>query len=220
VTRVALFICLTTAACTKPAVKGPTHAAVAFRDDVPGYQKVASEKYTVHYLERGYDAVTYVEATPTDDGRVRTLDAIRAAAAAHDTVDVFFLSNGGRYDLWASGLEAPVGAKLRLVYNTGAGNAWHGPKWLSVGAKAYVGHPAGNVAPLFMRYFLPAWVDGVALRKAVDDANKETKGDLSGSISKGVVSVLDAVGGPHLDTPKLWAGTEAELFGNDTLVVK
>jgi len=205
------------AACQKSAPTGPTHAAIAFRDDVPGYQKLASEKYTVHYLEKRYELVTYVEASATDSGEALLLKAIEDAAAKYTTVDLFFLSHGGHYDAWCAALSAGAKAKLRLVYNTGAGNASQGPSWLRLGARAYVGHPAGNVAPLFLRYFLPAWVDGATLRKAVDDANMDTKDDLTGGVAKGVSGVFDAVGGPDLDTPKLWAGTEAVLTGDDTL---
>lgn len=213
----ALGVAVVLGACQRSASTGPTHAAIAFRDDVPGYQKLASQKYTVHYLEKRYDLVTYLEATATDSGEARLLAAIEAAAAKHGTVDLFFLSHGGHYDSWCAGLSAPAKAKLRLVYNTGAGNASQGPSWLRLGARAYVGHPAGNVAPLFLRSFLPAWVDGATLRKAVDDANRDTKDDLMGGVARGVSGVLDAVGGPHLDTPKLWAGTEAVLTGDDTL---
>lgn len=217
--RIALVLLL--AACTKPPppVK-VSHAAVAFRDDVPGYQKLASEKYTLHYLDGAYDSVDYLEATATDDGEARLLAAIEAAAGKHDTVDLFFLSNSGRYDLWAAGLSAAARAKLRLVYNTGAGNAWQGGAWLTLGARAYVGHPGGNIAPLFLTYFLPRWVKSVDLRTCVDEANTETKKDLGGSLARGVSGILDTVGGPHVDPPKLWAGTEAQLYGDPTLFLK
>ena len=208
------------AGCTKAPPPSATHAAIAFRDDVPGYQKLASEKYALHYLDGTYDSVEYVEATATDDGEARLLAAITKAAGKNDTVDLFFLSHGNAYDRWISTLSPATRLKLRLVYNTGAGNARQGSAWLGLGARAYVGHPGGNVAPLFLTYFLPRWVKGVDLRTAVDESNTETKGDLTGSLAKTVSGVLDSVGGPHLDTPKLWAGTEAQLFGDPTLVVK
>lgn len=211
---------LVLAACTKPPPPAVSHAAIAFRDDVPGYQKLASEKYALHYLEGVYESVEYVEATATDDGQARLLAAIDAAATRHHTVDLFFLSHGNHYDGWVSALTPATRGKLRLVYNTGAGNSRQGANWLTLGARAYVGHPGGNVAPLFLTYFLPRWVKGADLRTAVDESNKETKGDLTGSLAKGVSGLLDSVGGPHLDNSKLWAGTEAQLFGDPTLVVK
>ena len=208
------------AACAKPPPPTVSHAAIAFRDDVPGYQKLASEKYALHYLDGTYESVEYVEATATDDGETRLLTAITTAASKHDTVDLFFLTHGNTYDSWASTLSGRTRAKLRLVYNTGAGNARQGTSWLSLGARAYVGHPGGNVAPLFLTYFLPRWVKGIDLRTAVDESNAETKSDLTGSLAKRVSGVLDSFGGPHLDPPKLWAGTEAQLHGDPTLVVK
>lgn len=216
----AVVVLLALAACRDSSPKGPTHAAIAFRDDVPGYQKFASEKYTLHYLEKRYELVTYLEATPTDDGEARLLKAIEDAALKHDTVDLFFLSHGGAYDVWCRALSPLAASKLRFVYNTGAGNASQGPRWLSLGARAYVGHPAGNVAPLFLTYFLPAWADGANLKKAVDDANKETRDDLMGSAAKGIAGVMDAFGGPPLNRAKLAAGTKAELYGDDTLTVR
>ncbi len=117
-----LVLGLTLAACTKPPPPTVTRAAIAFRDDVPGYQKLASEKYALHYLEGTYESVEYVEATATDDGEARLLALITIAATKHDTVDLFFLSHGNSYDSWVSTLSAPTRAKLRLIYNTGAGN--------------------------------------------------------------------------------------------------
>ena len=215
-----LAIVVLFAACTKPPPPAVRHAAVAFRDDVPGYQKLASEKYALHYLEGVYESVEYVEANAADDGEARLLVAIAAAAGKCDTVDLFFMSHGHRYDTWISTLAAPVRAKLRLVYNTGAGDSRQGSSWLTLGARAYVGHPGGNVAPLFLTYFLPRWVKGVDLRTAVNEANRETKDDLTGSWVKRVAELVDTAGGPHLDPPKLWAGTEAQLWGDSTLVVK
>ena len=216
----ALLLGLLVVSCTKPPPPTVSRAAIAFRDHVPGYQKLASERYALHYLDGAYEAVDYLEATATDDGQARLLAAIGDAAAKHDQIDLFFLSNGNRYDLWVKALPPSVLAKLHLVYNTGAGDARQGSTWLSLGARAYVGHSGGNVAPLFLTYFLPRWVKGVDLRTAVDESNKETKDDLTGSLAKRVFGVVDSVGGPHLDQAKLWAGTEAQLSGDPTLVVK
>jgi hypothetical protein len=218
--RFSLLVLVLLSACAKPPPPTVSHAAIAFRDDVPGYQKLASEKYALHYLEGNYESVEYVEATATNDGQTKLLALITTAASKYDTVDLFFLSHGNHYDSWVSTLAPATRAKLRLVYNTGAGNSRQGTSWLSLGARAYVGHPGGNVAPLFLTYFLPRWVKGVDLRTAVDESNKETKSDLTGSVAKGVSGLLDSFGGPHLDNSKLWAGTEAQLFGDPTLVVK
>ncbi len=207
--------------CQRSAVApAAPRGAVFFRDHVPEYQRVASKEYTLSAFQSGFEHLEYVEATATDDGRARCLDAIRARAKVDDSVDVFFLSNGDRYDLWLADLEEPVRRKLRLVYSTGGGGAWQGPAILRLGARAYVGHPGANVAPLFYRAFLKRWLDGAPLRKAVDDGNDATKKDVTGLVMKGVSKGLDAVGGPHLDPAKLWAGTEAQLYGDDSLLAK
>jgi len=194
--------------------------AVFFRDHVPEYQRVASREYTESAFRSGWQHFEYLEATAADDGRTRCLDAIRARAAVDASVDVFFLSNGDDYASWLSALEHPVRSKLRLVYSTGGGGAHQGSAMVGLGAKAYVGHPGANVAPLFYRAFLKRWLAGASLRKAVDDGNAQTKDDVTGVVMKGVAKGLDAVGGPHLDPAKLWTGTEARLFGDETLLAK
>jgi hypothetical protein len=215
-----LALCLVLCGCSSKVATGPTRAAIAFRDNVPEYQKVASKQYTMHYLDGHYVSVEYLEATPVDPGETRWLAAVESAALTNDSVDCFFLSNSGDYATWGAALSPVARAKLRFVYSTGAGGSWQGPAWLKLGAHAYIGHPSGNVAPLFWRYFLPAWVDGTALQKSMDDANTGTRDDMSGTIAKGVEKALEAVNGPRIDRPKLISGTEAVLYGDGTLTVK
>lgn len=220
VPRRCAFIVLLISACSQPTPPTTTHGAVFFRDHVPGYQMVASREYTLSAFGTAWEHVDYLEATPTDDGEARLLDALRARAKTDTTIDVFFLSHGNAYDRWLGSLEAPVRQKLRLVYSTGAGGSAQGPAMVSLGARAYVGHRGGNVAPLFYRAFLKRWTKGGSLRKAVDDANTETKADVTGSMMTTVAKGLDAIGGPHLDPPRLWAGTEAQAFGDDSLTLR
>lgn len=208
-------------ACPQPTPPlAATHGAVFFRDHVPGYQMVASREYTLSAFGSAWEHVEYLEATPTDDGEARLLDALRARAKTDATIDVFFLSHGNAYDRWLGALEAPVRQKLRLVYSTGAGGSAQGAAMLGLGARAYVGHRGNNVAPLFYRAFLKRWTKGGTLRKAVDDANTETKADVTGSMVTTVAKGLDAIHGPHLDPPRLWAGTEAQAFGDDSLTLR
>lgn len=211
---------LALAACTKDAAPSARHAVVVLRDHVPGYQKLASQKFTLHYVEDAYDACTYLEATATDDARTRLLDALRTAAAANDTVDLLLLAHGNSYDRWVAALEPSVLAKLRFVYNTGGGDAAQAPSWLRLGARAYVGHPGSNVAPVFLAHLLPRWVDGARLEDAVRDANDATKGELTSGTASAVASVVERLGGPKTDPAKLWAGTEAQLSGDGTITLK
>ena len=211
---------LVVSGCREPVAPAVTHAIVVFRDDVPAYQKLASQKYAEHQLDGSYDVHTYLEATAVDDGKVRWLKAMQDAAARFTTVDAFFFSNGGRYDLWAEGLDAVTRSRVRLVYNTGASNAGQGTRWVALGAKAYVGHRGGNVAPVFLAAFLPRWLKGKKLSDAVAEANRETHDDLDGLVAQGIEQVLDVAGGPHLDRARLWAGTEAVITGDSTLTMK
>lgn len=71
--------------CREASAPTTTRGAVFFRDFVPGYQMVASREYTLSAFGSAWEHVEYLEATPTDDGRVRCLDAIRARAAADAT---------------------------------------------------------------------------------------------------------------------------------------
>lgn len=215
-----LGVVLISAACRQEPPPAITHGAVFFRDLVPAYQMTASREYTLSAFGAAWEHVEYLEATPTDDGRARVLDAIRTAATRDATVDVFFLSHGGAYDGWLGDLDAATRARLRLVYSTGAGGASQGSAMLGLGVRAYVGHPGGNVAPLFYRAFLKRWTTGATLTRAVDDANTETKDDVTGTLMSGLAKGLDAVGGPHLDPPRLWAGTEAQAFGDGTLTLR
>jgi len=208
------------AACSTAPGPGARHAVVVLRDHVPRYQKLASEQFTLHYVEDAYDECAYLEATATDAGKTRLLDALTAAAKANDTVDLVLLAHGNRYDDWVASLDGATRAKLRFVYNTGGGDASQGPAWLALGARAYVGHPGGNVAPVFLAHLLPRWVDGTRLDDAVDAANKQTKADLDSTAASVVTSVLAALGGPKTNTARLWAGTEAQLYGDGSLTLK
>jgi len=220
VKRASLVLLLALAACAKPAAPSARHAAVVLRDNVPGYQKLASQRFTMHYVDGAYDESTYLEATATDSGRTRLLDALTTAARGNDSVDLLLLANGNNYDDWAAGLDDATRAKLRFVYNTGGGSTDQGPAWLALGAKAYVGHPGTNVAPVFLAYLLPRWTGGDTLTDAVDAANKKTKADIDSSAASAVLHVLGAAGGPRLSPSRLWAGTEARLYGDGLITLK
>lgn len=214
-----LLVCLS-ACAPEPKTAGPRIAAVALRDDVPGYQQWATERFTVPVLEDAWDAHTYLTATPSDSRETEFLEALRHHAASADAVDVFLLAHGNRYDTWAAKLDPVTRAKLRLVYNTGAGDASQGPHWLALGAKAYVGHPGNNVAPVFYQSFLRAWAKGRVLKDAVKDANAETRGSLTNGVTVTALEVLEQAGGPRLNASTLWRGTEAQLDGDATLTVR
>ena len=206
-----LLLCLALVGCDKaaPPTPRPTVAAVAIRDVVPGYQQWSTEKFTVPKLEAGYDAHWYLTENKRGEKHKEFVDALTAATAKYDAVDVWLLAHGNRYIEWVAEVPPADRARIRLVYNTGGGDSDQGRGWLRLGARAYVGHPGGNVAPLFYLRFLPLWLEGKPLKDAVDGANKAMKDDLDSSVAK----LLENVAGNPGDLKKLEAGTDAELFG-------
>lgn len=211
----ALFCASALLACPKPS-PGPSRprvAAVAIRDVVPGYQQWSTEQFTVPKLEDGYDRHWYLTETRRGEKHQAFVDALTEAVRAHEAVDLWVLAHGNRYVAWVAEVPLPERARLRLVYNTGAGDSDQGNLWLSLGADAYVGHPGGNIAPLFYARFLPLWLEGKPLGDAVDGANRAMKGDLDSPLAK----VLEAAAGRPGDLKRLEAGTDATTYGDATL---
>lgn len=174
-------------------------AALAIRDQVPGYQQFFTERYTVPRLEAAYEASWYF----TEDvrGFSRALDE---ATTKYEHVDLYLLAHYNRYIEQVAQLPAEKRARIRLVYDTGGGSSANGPRWLSLGVGHFVGHPGGNLAPAFYVYFLPEWLHSQDLKKAVDEANAQTHDLLQGPVG--------AVAGRYADVDALWAGTEARVF--------
>ncbi len=192
-------------------------AAIAIRDDVPAYQKAASEWFTVPYIKDSYDRSWYLtegNGAPMHD---EALQALEEATASCEWVDLFLLTNGKRYVDWVAELDAPKRARIRLVYNTGAGGASEADEWMALGVRAYVGHADVNVAPVFYVFFLPAWTRGVPLSDAVDAANAETHSLLFGERSSWLLSLFHGVTGGTRNSDELWRGTEARIFGDTEL---
>lgn len=199
----------TMGAVSSTTVRAPRHpctAAVALRDHVPVEQKLGTEAFTVPLLHVGYDRVTYLTANEHDRRRDDVVEALRDAAEAKCTVDLFFLAHGDDFVSWVAAMPEEERPWLRLVYDTGAGDARQGQEWLDVGARAFVGHPGANLAPVFYAFFLPAWIGGATLEDAVGGSNAKT------------FVVIDSAR-PYLgdDTGPLWRGTRAQLFGDPTL---
>jgi hypothetical protein len=177
--------------------------AIALRDFVPVEQMVGTMLFTRPLLAAGYDEHVYLEATDVDDGRERFVAAMQRAHDEDCTVDLFFLAHGGQFVSWVESIAVDQRPRMRLVYDTGAGDSSQGDRWIDVGARAFVGHPGGNVAPVFYAYFMPTWLGGASLTEAVAVANRKT------------FVTLDAAR-PYLgaETGALWRGTRAQMFGD------
>jgi hypothetical protein len=156
-------------------VEGRTRrAAVAIRDDVIPFQKWGTRAFTLPYLDRQYDRVDYFTQTSADDRRGAFVVAVAEAARTHDSVDLFLLAHGNHYVEWLDELAPESARKLRLVYNTGCADASQAPRWIALGADAYVGHVGESQSPIFFVYFLRRWSAGWNLADAVSEANVET----------------------------------------------
>src|SRR5439155_23767070 len=106
---------------------------------------------------------------------------------------------------WVEAIAPDERPALRLVYDTGGGSASYGPRWLEAGAATFVGHPGGNLAPVFYAFFLPKYVGGESIERAVREANSATRDFI---YSTGPLLALAGVG----DRDELWRNTEAQIF--------
>ena len=185
----------------------PCTTAIALRDRVPDEQMLGTKLFTVPLLLGGYHGYRYLEATDDDDGRARLIAALAEARAENDgegcSVDLFLLAHGDDFASWVEAVSPDERPPLRLVYDTGAGDAAQGPRWLALGARSFVGHPGANLAPVFYALFLPAWIAGTPVEEAVAQSNERTFAVIQGAR-------------PYLreQTGSLWRGTRAQLFGH------
>jgi len=146
-------------------------AALAIRDNVTPFQKWGSRNFTLPYLNRYYDAAWYFTQSDPRDCRQLFLARLDEALKRYPQVDLFILAHDNRLVTWIEGLPAEQRERLRLVYNTGCYDLKQGPLWLSLGAKAYVGHPGYSVSPVFYFYFLRRWTRGIKLADAIEESN-------------------------------------------------
>jgi len=164
-------------AVERPFGLGGTHssaaprAAIAIRDDVIAFQKWGTRSFALPALERGYDRVWYFTETGDPDVRRAFAAAVDEACTSYASVDLFLLAHGNRYVDQVAALGPERTGALRLVYNTGCGDADQSERWLAIGADAYVAHVGVSQSPVFFVYFLRRWVSGARLGDAVDAAN-------------------------------------------------
>jgi hypothetical protein len=162
---------------------------VAIRDDVPPFQKWGSRTFTWGYLDRYYDSAAYLTQDGPGDRRHEFLARLDAALEGHKQVDLFLLAHRNEFISWVATLPAGRRSRLRLVYNTGCRDLGQGPRWLGLGARAYVGHPGLSASPVFYVFFLRRWARGYVLRDAVAEANGLMRAELAraGALSLGLL---------------------------------
>jgi hypothetical protein len=146
-------------------------AALAIRDNVPPFQKWGSKNFTWPYLERYYDGAWYFTQSDSDSCKQAFLSSLNSALERYAEVDLFLLAHDNYFVHWVAELPATRRARIRLVYNTGCRDLKQGPLWLSLGAKAYIGHPGVSASPVFYFYFLRRWTRGATLQDAMAESN-------------------------------------------------
>lgn len=154
-------------------------AALAIRDNVTPFQKWGSKNFTWPYLHRYYDADWYFTQSDTDDCKEAFMSALDVALERYEEVDLFLLAHGNRFVYWMAELPLERRSRIRLVYNTGCRDLQQGPLWLSLGAKAYVGHSGVSASPFFYFFFLRRWTRGTTLEHAVDESNHLMRSSLA-----------------------------------------
>ena len=147
-------------------------AALAIRDNVTPFQKWGSRQFTWPYLSASYDATWYFTQTNADSSKEAFLERLQEALERYPEVDLYLLAHHNHYVDWVAQVPAAARSHLRLVYNTGCRNLKQGPRWLNLGAKAYVGHPGESASPVFYVYFLRRWTRGHTLGEAIDESNR------------------------------------------------
>jgi hypothetical protein len=75
---------------------------------------------------------------------------------------------------------------------------------MSLGVEQFIGHPGGNIAPLFYVKFLPRWLKDQDAGKAMKLANEDVYDWLYGHTGD--------FANRWLDRNELWSGTQAQLF--------
>jgi hypothetical protein len=177
-------------------------AAIAVRDHVPLEQRIGTQAFTVPHLMAAYDRHAYITASEVDSGRGAFVAALDEMRRARCVVDLYFLAHGALFVAWVEGVhERP---HIRLVYDTGAGDAAQAERWLAAGARSFVAHRGANMAPVFYAFFLPSFLNGARLDDALARANRRTRKTLR------ALSLEE----------EQWYGTEAVLFGDPYVIAR
>lgn len=153
-----------------------SEAAVAIRDQVPGWQKKATRFFSLPLLRRRYENVYYLEERDTALQRLQFIEAVQQAAALSDSVDIFLLAHSNSMYSWMNRVDAGAIKKIRLVYNCGCSDYYQGFYWRQLGVKYYAGHKgAYSLSPVFYFFFLKRWIKGQPLELCINKANRQVR---------------------------------------------
>jgi hypothetical protein len=190
-----------------PAGKG-LRAALAIRDNVTPFQKWGSEVFTLRYLKRYYGGAWYFTQSKKGDLEQEITSCLDDALEHYLYVDLYLLAHANEYIQWVARLPEERRRRLRLVYNTGCHNQTQGPKWLELGAKAYVGHPGESWSSVFYYFFLRHWTRRGTVQEAMDASNRRTETTLK---------EWEVVTFGHWQAASLMKGSLASCYGDAQL---
>jgi hypothetical protein len=160
------------------------------------------------YLDRYYDAAWYFTQSDSDNCKREFLSSLGQALENYPQVDLFLLAHGNHFVRWVAELPPERRRRLRLVYNTGCQDFQQGSLWLSLGAKAYGGHPGVSASPVFYFYFLRRWTRGATLQDAMDESNH---------LMRSALARAQFFSFGHLDAPGISQESEAFSYGDKAL---
>jgi len=183
-------------------------AALAIRDNVTPFQKWGSEVFTLRYLKRYYGGAWYFTQSKKGDLEKETTSCLDRALERYPCVDIYLLAHTNEYVEWVARLPAERRQRLRLVYNTGCHNNSQGPKWLKLGAKAYVGHPGESWSSVFYYLFLRHWTRTGTVQEAVDGSNHRMETTLK---------EWEAITFGHWTAASVMENSEASCYGDGQL---
>ena len=185
--------------------------AVAIRDNVTAFQKWGTRAFTVPYLARHYGCSGYFTQEGGDDQKEQFLDCLGRCLTECEAVDLFLLAHSNSYIAWVEELDPSLTRRLRLVYNTGCGDASQAPRWLGVGADAYIGHPGRSESPVFYVYFLRRWTAGWSVEAAASEANRLARRNFQSA---------QWLTGGKVRADVLWRRSGALCFGRTDITIR
>ncbi len=146
-------------------------AALAIRDNVTPFQKWGTKLFTWGYLKRYYGAAWYFTQAKKGDLEDEFVACLDEALDRYPAVDLYLLAHTNEYVDWVAQLPVERRQRIRFVYNTGCHNLPQGPRWLELGADAYIGHPGVSSSSVFYCFLLRRWTRGGTLDDAITAGN-------------------------------------------------
>ena len=147
--------------------------AIAIRDDESAFFKWGSKLFTVPYINKYYSGSMYFTQYQHDDKKAEIVTSLKKLLETNEYVDIYLLAHSNYYYMYVEEIEPELRSKIRLVYNTGCGNATQYEYWLNLGAKSYVSHKnKGSLSPFFYFCFLRRWSKGYTLANATNVSNR------------------------------------------------